>query len=87
MDFSGLIISAWGQLGDWSNSLLQLILAALPDSPFQILTRNSAIVEVIGYVNYFIPVSFMVSVLQAWIVAVGSFYIWQVLLRWVKAID
>lgn len=87
MDFTGLISSVWGQLGEWASALLTVIMSALPDSPFSMLSRNSDVNAVIGYVNYFIPVSFMVSVMQAWLVAIGIFYVWQALLRWVKAIE
>jgi hypothetical protein len=87
MDISGWISGFWSQLGDWANALLLLIMQVLPDSPFQMLTQNADVREVMGYVNYIIPLDFILSTLQAWLVAIGVFYVWQALLRWTKAIE
>lgn len=87
MDISGWISGLWSQLGDWANALLLLIMQVLPDSPFQMLTQNAEVREVMGYVNYILPLDFILSTLQAWLVAIGVFYVWQALLRWTKAIE
>jgi len=87
MDFTGMINSVWLQLGDWATAIVVTVLSALPDSPFVMLARNANINAVLGAVNYFIPISFMIATMQTWLVAIGIFYVWQMLLRWVKAIE
>ena len=39
-----------------------------------------------GVICYIVPVPQIISVLEAWIIAVGTFYLYQVVLRWVKAV-
>jgi len=87
MDITGWISGLFSQMGDLLNNLLNVIMVVLPDSPFVMITQNTTIAKYVGYLNWFIPISFMLSVLQAWLVAVGCFYAWQLLLRWLKAIE
>lgn len=68
------------------NSLVSIF----PDSPFK-----SAIDSVttglgstlLGYVNYFIPVSEMLSILSVWVAAIVFYYAISTILRWVRAIS
>ena len=87
MDISGWVSSLWSQLGDLMNTALTYVLMCLPDSPFVMLAKDTTIYKYLQYINYFIPISFMIATLQSWVVAVGIFYLWQVLLRWIKAIE
>lgn len=76
---------------DFLTGGLNAILAFLPDSPFQFLLAtlrgNSFIANILQMVNWFIPVYSWVGVLEGWLVAVGIYYIYQVALRWLKAIE
>lgn len=74
-------------IGNAIKTVLNFIFQFLPDSPFQMLAANESVNSVIGYLNYFIPISFMISTLQLWLVAVGIFYVYQAILRWTKAIE
>ncbi|MFA5543613.1 MAG: hypothetical protein WDA47_07530 [Bacilli bacterium] len=69
----------WGILKGVVISLLSF----LPDSPFTLI-ENSSISEYLGYINYIVPVSQIVAILQAWVVAIAVYYIYQAILRWVK---
>lgn len=73
--------------GTWLSGVFETILSVLPDSPFQTLASNSAVGEVLGYVNYFIPINSFVSILELWLTAVAIYYVWQVILRWIRAIQ
>lgn len=66
--------------------LLSIIFGILPPSPFQIL-NNSVITEYLPYINYFVPISEVVVILQVWVTAIGVYYIYQIVLRWIKAIE
>ena len=67
-------------------SVLSLIFSILPPSPFSIID-NSPIKEYLSYINYFVPINEVIFILQSWLVAVGLYYIYQVALRWIKAIE
>lgn len=70
---------------------LMALLALLPDSPFKDLlddlAANAQIREILGMVNWFIPFYIFVPVLTAWLGCIAIYYIYQVALRWVKAIE
>ena len=73
-------------LGSALNSVLGWVLFVLPDSPFKLLS-NSPISEYINYINYFVPIDYILSTLGLWIVAVGSYYGYKLILAWIKAIN
>ena len=43
--------------------------------------------ELLGYINYFLPLSEMAAILSVWVVSIGAYYIASVALRWVRAIS
>ena len=43
--------------------------------------------ELLGYINYFIPLSEMVGISTAWLIAIGAYYMASVVMRWIKAIS
>ena len=78
-------------------SFLQLILdavafvlnglfALLPKSPFSWVSA-SPFSDLLSKINYFIPVSDFLTLLEAWLLAIGVYYLYSVWARWVKAID
>lgn len=66
--------------------VLFLIFGLLPPSPFKIL-NNSPIAEYLPTINYFIPVSEIIAIGQSWLLCIGVYYIYQIALRWIKAIQ
>lgn len=79
IDILNFIIKALG-------SILSLIFSILPPSPFNVI-NNSIIAEYLPYINYFIPFNEVVVILQTWLFAVGVYYLYQIVLRWIKAIE
>ena len=67
-------------------AILSLIFSILPPSPFAVI-KNSIIAEYLPYINYFIPFDEVVVILQTWLIAVGVYYLYQIVLRWIKAIE
>lgn len=68
---------------------INALLSIFPDSPFRasIETMQSRLgSQLLGYINYFLPVSEMLAILATWIVAISLYYVVSVILRWVKAI-
>lgn len=62
------------------------ILSLLPDSPFASVIDTIADAEWLGYINYFIPIGTLFGIASTWGVAIGVFYVYQMILRWAKAI-
>jgi hypothetical protein len=73
-------------LGNALNQVLSWVLFMLPDSPFKLLS-NSPISQYLPYINYFIDVATILDILVAWITCIGIYYGYQVILRWIKAIN
>lgn len=73
-------------LGNALNQVLSWVLFMLPDSPFKLLS-NSPISQYLSYINYFIDVATILDILVAWITCIGIYYGYQVILRWIKAIN
>lgn len=79
--FINLLIKALGVV-------LNLVFAILPDSPFQkYIVGNSTIKQYVGQINYFLPIAEILLILEAWCGAIAIFYVVQIILRWIKAIE
>jgi hypothetical protein len=48
---------------------------------------TSQTAEIIGGINYFLPVVEMALLLSIWVGAIGLYYLASIALRWVKAIS
>lgn len=66
--------------------ILNFIFGILPNSPFTYLD-NSPIAQFIGIINYFVPISYFISVGEIWLTAIAIYYIYQTVLRWIKTIS
>ena len=82
MDLSGILDG----IGQAIENALEWLVNLLPDSPFRMLD-NTPIQPYLKYINWVIPIDFMLDTLTLWLVAVAGYYCWRVVLRWVKAID
>lgn len=76
----------WNGLMDVTNDILNAILFMLPDSPFANVEIPQEVYKILGYVNYFIPIRAMLVIGSSWLAAIGVYYLFQVGLRYVKAI-
>lgn len=74
------------QLKQFLLALASAALSILPDSPFQKFLAAIGEIPGLGYLNYFVPVSEMVVILESWVAAIAIFYIYQLILRWIKLI-
>ena len=58
----------------------------LPLSPFQQFIDQFRALPYLGWLNWFFPVGACLTVMAAWLVAVGLFYLYSILMRWLKII-
>lgn len=66
------------------------IIELFPESPLQPLIvslQNSSVVQYLGYVNYFIPIGQMLGILSVWLTAIAAYYVYQIVMRWLKVIE
>lgn len=64
------------------------IISVLPLSPFAgfISDFEALNPEWLGWLNWFIPVKEILIVTATWLGAVGLFYVYSVIMRWIKLI-
>lgn len=76
-------------LSDTLVSLAVSVIELFPASPFTILDElsSSDVYEWLRMVNWFIPIGTFVSILEAWLSGVAIYYIYQIVLRWIKVIE
>lgn len=67
--------------------ILGLVLSILPDSPFREFIDKLDGVPFLGYLNWFIPISDFLFLLAVWGSAVTLFYVYSMILRYIKAIE
>lgn len=82
----GIVVTVINSLVKLLALVLDTVFFFLPSSPFKVLD-NSLIIDFIGYLNYLIPISEIVSIMTLWCTAISIYYIVQIVLRWLKAID
>jgi len=82
----GALKNLWNNLCDILNDILAAVLILLPDSPFADVEIAPEIRELLGYVNYFVPVGAMLGIGAGWLAAIGIYYLYQTILRWAKTI-
>ena len=70
----------------WLKGMAASVIDLLPDSPFQIDVPDY-VHEIIGYINYFVPIGSMVKILAAWTACILTWYLASLLMRWIKAIE
>lgn len=68
------------------NSFAQKLLDVLPTSPFQEYIVQFRSLPYLGWLNWFFPVSGCLAVMLTWLGAVGLFYLYSIVMRWVKLI-
>lgn len=75
---------------EWFGELLQkfgdMILSVLPKSPFDQYIQDFANLPYLGWLNWFIPVAEICSVTLAWLGAISVFYLYSIIMRWIKMI-
>lgn len=72
--------------GELVNKFASMILSVLPHSPVQKYLASFDKLPYLGWLNWFVPVSAIITVAETWLVCIGLFYLYQIILRWVRAI-
>lgn len=62
------------------------IVMLLPPSPFRAI-ETSVVAPYLGGLNYVLPISEVLAVMQLWLVSIGIYYTYMMILRWIKAVE
>lgn len=63
------------------------LLSLLPQSPFVTFLNAMEQWEFLKTLNWIVPIGTFISIGTAWLTAIGVYYAWSVVLRWIKAIE
>lgn len=74
-------------LGDVLSKVGGQLSSLLLKSPFTYIEMSPEVSDVLGYVNYFVPVSACVAIAEAWLLCIGAWYMSQVAMRWLGQIQ
>lgn len=69
---------------DTFSGLLDKLIEVLPTSPFAKFTYLSLDNSILGTLNYFLPISEILVVLEFWLVAVGCYYVYKFILKFIR---
>lgn len=69
------------------DKFLASVLSVLPLSPFAPYIDQLAALPFLGYLNWFIPVGALLKIGTAWLTAIGLYYLYSVIMRWIKLIS
>lgn len=68
-------------------SFFQGLLSLLPQSPFSAFLNAMEKWEFLKTLNWIVPIGTFISIGTAWLTAIGVYYAWSVVLRWIKAVE
>lgn len=68
------------------NSVVDNISTYLPGDPFAPFIDDLSNIPWIGVLNYFVPIGAFLDILLAWVTALGVYYVYSIILRWVKVV-
>lgn len=71
---------------DLFNAFADQLMKVLPTSPFADSISKIENLPYLKWINWFIPVGDIITVLTGWLVTIALFYGYSIVLRWIKAI-
>lgn len=72
---------------DIVTQFLDTVLKVLPTSPFKDFINALGELPYLGYLNYFVPIGTFIKIGTAWLGAIALFYLYSIVLRWIRAIE
>lgn len=81
------LISLFNKFIEFLGFTLSGLFSLLPKSPFSNIADSIRDVPFLGYLNFIIPIGEIIAILSLWLVAIALWYMYQIVLRWIKAIE
>lgn len=76
----------FSSIAEFINELLGSILFFLPDSPLNLMSYEP-LAPYLNFLNYVLPIQEIITFLEAWLLCITVYYVYQLVLRWLKAIE
>lgn len=75
---------------EWFQQLMtnfkDVLITVLPLSPFLQIENSLQVPGYVNYLNWFLPIPEMLTVLSAWLFAYALYLLYRIILRWIKAV-
>lgn len=65
---------------------LKLIVSVFPPSPFTFIGSVGA-GDLMANINYFVPIYEFIAIIEAWLVAIGLYYVYSMWARFLKVVQ
>lgn len=89
MDF--ILLASISDIGNdiltWVQDKGGFLTGFLPRSPFRSVIDRLGEIPYIDAISWFIPIDEIILLLMYWTTAIGLFYVYMIVLRWIKALD
>lgn len=69
------------------DKFLALVLSLFPLSPFSSVIEELSALPYLGYINWFVPIGDFIKIGSLWVAAIGAYYAWSVIARWIKLLS
>lgn len=73
-------------LSELWNKFSSMLLSLLPRSPFVDFLNSIEYIPYLGWLNWFVPVGDIIVIGGVFLSAVGLFYLYMIIARWLKVI-
>jgi hypothetical protein len=72
---------------DAVQGFLDMVIGWLPKSPFSTVSEQLSLDDgLLGFIAWLVPFPEILAALQAWLLAIGLYYVYVVIARWIKLI-
>lgn len=69
------------------DAFLDWVYGLMPTSPFTPYIEELGELPYLSYLNWFVPVKSFIIIGNAWLAAIFLWYFYNIILRWLKAIE
>lgn len=82
-----IFTNIFNTLADLVMKFFNGLLALLPQSPFSAFLGAMEKWQFLEVLNWIVPIGTFISIGTAWLTAIGIYYAWSIVLRWIKAVE
>ena len=82
-----MLEGALNGIADFFGGAIDKTINLLPDSPFLRLSEITLTNDILGFINWIIPVNEIVAILQLWVSAIVIYYAYSAIMRFTKMIQ
>lgn len=81
------LVELFNKFIEFCGYILSAILGVLPTSPFNGVESFISDNKFLQYLGFVIPMPEIAAIFTSWLSAIAIWYVYQIILRWIKAIE